>query len=96
MSMLMLSNNMAVMGPRGVHTELSSLCVCKYGCIGKDAIAGNWKIREIRLLHVKSMPYIYRHNSSAWITCALSMVLLTCSERGMIIKNWKILLFLDL
>jgi hypothetical protein len=45
--------------------------------------------------HVESLPCTYRHNSSAWMTCALFMEFLTCLERRMAAKNQKILLFVD-
>lgn len=43
------------MGARGVKIELLSY-MCKYGRIWKDAIAGNWKAREARVLQAREIP----------------------------------------
>jgi hypothetical protein len=45
--------------------------------------------------HVKSLPCTYRHNSIAWMTCALFVEFLTCLKRRMAAKNRKILPFVE-
>jgi hypothetical protein len=45
--------------------------------------------------HVKFLPYIHRHDSSASVSCTLFVEFLTCLEWRMAAKHWIILLFVD-
>jgi hypothetical protein len=51
---------------------------------GKYATASNWKAK-----HKGSLPCTCRQNSSTWVTHALFMELLTCSERRLAGQNTK-------